>query len=371
MKIHDVIRTRRQALGLTQEGLAAQLGVSAPAVNKWERALNYPDITLLPTLARTLGVDLNTLLSFQEDMSREEIGLFLNQLSQTAHSGGCAAAFELAHSKLREFPNNDLLICNVAGLLGGILALYSVDSDSIASNTVNSDCNVQDCSISDDERQKWQQEVTALYERATRSVDPSIREYATYILASQCIQRGERERAESLLEQLPDTHLNKPMLVASLREKQGRREEAWVLLETELFHGFCSLQTTLLRMTDLAFAENDNEQAHTFIDLIVTAGKAFDFADYTVLSAPLNLALMEKDSSRALELLEKILNSLTTPWVLNRSPLYRHLPTKKGTEKTRELFIQLLLKQIETNPAYQYLTNMPRYQKLVEPYHLT
>ena len=76
MKINDVIRTRRQALGLTQEALAERLGVSGPAVNKWEKSLNYPDITLLPTLARVLGVDLNTLLSFQEDMDRGEIGRF-------------------------------------------------------------------------------------------------------------------------------------------------------------------------------------------------------------------------------------------------------------------------------------------------------
>ena len=80
MKLNKVIRTRRQALGLTQEQLAQKLGVSAPAVNKWERNLNYPDITLLPVLARTLGVDLNTLLSFQEDLTDQEIGLFLNQL---------------------------------------------------------------------------------------------------------------------------------------------------------------------------------------------------------------------------------------------------------------------------------------------------
>ena len=79
MKIHEVIRTRRQALGLTQEALADKLGVSAPAVNKWERALNYPDITLLPALARTLGVDLNTLLSFQEDLTDQEIGNFLTK----------------------------------------------------------------------------------------------------------------------------------------------------------------------------------------------------------------------------------------------------------------------------------------------------
>ena len=37
MQIHKIIRTRRTALGLTQEQLAGKLGVSAPAVNKWER----------------------------------------------------------------------------------------------------------------------------------------------------------------------------------------------------------------------------------------------------------------------------------------------------------------------------------------------
>lgn len=48
MKFHEILRQRRLALGLTQEQLAQRLGVSAPAVNKWERNNSYPDITLLP-----------------------------------------------------------------------------------------------------------------------------------------------------------------------------------------------------------------------------------------------------------------------------------------------------------------------------------
>ena len=60
MKINEIIRTRRTAQGLTQEALAQLLGVSAPAVNKWEKGLNYPDITLLPALARILGEDMDS-----------------------------------------------------------------------------------------------------------------------------------------------------------------------------------------------------------------------------------------------------------------------------------------------------------------------
>lgn len=123
MMLNDVIRTRRRPLGLTQEGLAERLGVSAPAVNKWEKAIHYPDITLLPALARVLGVDLNTLLSFQEDITEREIGLFLNQVYETAGAEGVAAAFALARDKLREFPNSDLLAFHAAGMLMGVLEL--------------------------------------------------------------------------------------------------------------------------------------------------------------------------------------------------------------------------------------------------------
>ena len=46
---------------MTQEQVADYLGVSTPAVNKWEKGGCYPDITLLPALARLLKVDLNRL----------------------------------------------------------------------------------------------------------------------------------------------------------------------------------------------------------------------------------------------------------------------------------------------------------------------
>ncbi len=54
MKINEIIREKRKALSLTQEQIAEYLGVSTPAVNKWEKGSTYPDITLLPALARLL-----------------------------------------------------------------------------------------------------------------------------------------------------------------------------------------------------------------------------------------------------------------------------------------------------------------------------
>lgn len=54
MKTGEVIRMYRKNRNLTQEEMASRLGVTAPAVNKWENNVSLPDITLLAPIARLL-----------------------------------------------------------------------------------------------------------------------------------------------------------------------------------------------------------------------------------------------------------------------------------------------------------------------------
>ena len=65
--MNDTIGNRiskyRKAKGLTQEDLASRLGVSSQAVSKWENDAACPDISLLPELARILGITTDELLT--------------------------------------------------------------------------------------------------------------------------------------------------------------------------------------------------------------------------------------------------------------------------------------------------------------------
>ena len=79
MQLGQVIRKYRKQKKLTQEEMAFRLGVTAPAVNKWERGVSLPDITLLAPIARLLGITTDELLSFREELTDEEINDIINQ----------------------------------------------------------------------------------------------------------------------------------------------------------------------------------------------------------------------------------------------------------------------------------------------------
>ncbi len=61
------IAALRREKGLKQDELAEKLGVSAQAVSKWENDQTCPDISLLPSLAKTLGVSVDELLSGKQE----------------------------------------------------------------------------------------------------------------------------------------------------------------------------------------------------------------------------------------------------------------------------------------------------------------
>lgn len=59
------VAAHRKRLGLTQDALAEQLGITAQAVSKWENDLSCPDISMLPRLAEIFGITVDALLGVQ------------------------------------------------------------------------------------------------------------------------------------------------------------------------------------------------------------------------------------------------------------------------------------------------------------------
>ena len=73
INIGKMIITKRKEKGITQDELAAYMGVSKASVSKWETGQSYPDITFLPQLAAYFNISIDDLMGYTPQMTKEEI----------------------------------------------------------------------------------------------------------------------------------------------------------------------------------------------------------------------------------------------------------------------------------------------------------
>lgn len=73
LNIGKCIIQKRKEKRITQEQLAAYMGVSKASVSKWESGLSYPDILLLPELAAYFNVSVDELLGYSPQLTKEDI----------------------------------------------------------------------------------------------------------------------------------------------------------------------------------------------------------------------------------------------------------------------------------------------------------
>ncbi|MDE7280416.1 MAG: helix-turn-helix domain-containing protein, partial [Ruminiclostridium sp.] len=74
IKIQEVIKEKRLERNLSQEALAEAFDISVQAVSKWENALSYPDITVLPKICDYFNISMDALFF------GEKCGLTLTEL---------------------------------------------------------------------------------------------------------------------------------------------------------------------------------------------------------------------------------------------------------------------------------------------------
>ena len=73
INIHKIIADKRKEKGITQEELAAYIGITKASVSKWETGQSYPDITFLPLLASYFNISIDELISYTPQMEQEDI----------------------------------------------------------------------------------------------------------------------------------------------------------------------------------------------------------------------------------------------------------------------------------------------------------
>ena len=346
MKTGEIIRARRKEQNLTQDQLAEYLGVSAAAVSKWENDSTYPDITLLAPLARLLKTDLNTLLAFREEITEQEIGRIGNEVVKRVQEESYEAGFEMAMEKIREYPACDRLIGILALTLEGALMLRVVPK-----------------------QEYYRNEIEKLYERAAAGTDIQMQNQMKTMLISRYLEREEYDRAQMLLDEMPDRTEDKRHLQARLWREREEPAKAAALLEEKLMSDVSGLFLTLMSLLEIAVEQQDLKRADRLADQITETWKMYGlWWEYAGAVAKLTAAAAAKDREACLKLIRDILKAVKKPFNCWDYWLYQdvHIPeSEKGKEPTMEKFVPTLLEGLKKSENLEFLWEDPEFQALL------
>lgn len=344
MKINDIIKRQRKQLSLTQEQVAQYLGVSIAAVSKWESGHTYPDITLLPPLARLLKVDLNTLLSFNEELTDQEIAVFVNELSQKVGNIPFSDIMEEAREKIREYPNCDRLICNVAMTIDGVLAM-----DPKADKTI------------------YQKEIDQLYERLLKSEDLIICHQVLALLINKYITGGELEKAEALLNEIPDRIVDKTRIQANLLIQKKEYLKAAEILEKKMLSFAENLRDTQLTLLTVKKELKEWESMERIKEVSKQTIALYELWEYGSSLVDMQYGILRKDVVSTLKGLKGLLKSIKHPWSIKDSILYPHVPTKKSEEAgLPEYYLKSFVDEIKQEESLEFLHGNEEFEKLLD-----
>ncbi|MBE6561457.1 MAG: helix-turn-helix transcriptional regulator [Ruminococcaceae bacterium] len=117
LSIGTTIRRLRTEQKITQDQLAAYLGVTPQAISRWEAGNGYPDIELLPPIALFFGITTDELLGIHEDERQARLKEIHRIIAEHNELGTGAEAIPQARQFTAEFPADEYVQKHLADTL--------------------------------------------------------------------------------------------------------------------------------------------------------------------------------------------------------------------------------------------------------------
>ncbi|MCI8410329.1 MAG: helix-turn-helix transcriptional regulator [Lachnospiraceae bacterium] len=333
MQIGEVIRKYRKKKNMTQEEIAKRLGVTTPAVNKWEKGVTQPDIMLLAPIARLLDITLDTLLSFQYELTMEEISRTVKEIDQMFDHENYEEVFQYAQKMIQQYPNCEQLIWQLAVIMHARCMLDE-----------NANMEV------------YEKQILEWYERTLQSKDEKIRRNSAGSLFGYYRKKEMFKEAEEYLSFYPEDSMEKKRMQALLYSETNRKEEAYKAYEEILFSNYQMLNIVLTSLYKMSMQDDNIEQARKYIEKESGLAKLFEMGRYQEISCKLELAVVEKNVEETISIAKGMVSSLDQIFGFVHSSLYSHMKFKEVDENFIAKIREDLLKLFRDKETFEYMT---------------
>lgn len=343
MQIGEVIRKYRKSKNMTQEEMAKRLNVTTPAVSKWEKGVTQPDIMLLAPIARLLDITLETLLSFQDEPTEEEINRIIKEVNQKLKSESYGDVFQYAQNIIRQYPNCNQLIWQLTVVL---------DARCLMDETINADC--------------YDGQILEWYQRVLESKDEKVRRNCAGSLFGYYVRKEMYDKAEECLNYFSEENVEKKRMQAMIYSKTNRRKEAYKAYEEILFSEYQILNMVLCSLYMLSVQDGDYAQARKYVEKESGLSQLFEMGTYYELSCKLDLVEQEKNVEETLSVVKGMLDSVEQSCGFVASSLYAHMKFKKVDEAFVSEIREKLLAAFHDEETFDYMAGNEEWEALIK-----
>lgn len=345
MRISKVIRNYRKKENLTQEQLAKYLNVSTPAVNKWENGISYPDITILSPLARILKIDINTLLSYNEELTDLEINNFTKEISEIISKEGYIQGFKRGTCLIKEHPNCDELIMNISSILRIHLSVCDID-----------------------EKDKYEKNIITWLEIASSSNKEKIASGAKLLLSSIYKDKNEYRKSQELLDSIPELGINKTFQQALLFESIGKLNDAYSVYENMILKNANEIYTALSLIIKQLCKENKFNETEKYSECAKKLVETFDLGEFNKYSLDLFIAIEKQDKERTIEIIKNMVDKEDSINNFMNSKLYMHMTFKNPSHIRPDEYKKYTKVLIEKIKELDFIKDDYRVKSLLRSY---
>lgn len=342
MQIGKVIRTYRKKKGLTQEEMANRLGVTTPAVNKWENGVSQPDIQLLAPIARLLDVSLEELLSFREALSEDEIIDIVQELDTKLQTQPYAEVFAWAQRLVQEYPNCNQLIWQVAVILDAGRMMRDVEN-----------------------KEQYDEPIMRYFQTVLQDEDAQMRKKAADSLFGFYIRKEEYERAEECLQYFSQEDPARTLKQAQIYKQRGMEEEAYKAYEQLVLTNYQIFDQALSMLYMLSMEKGDYARAKQYLDKQSELARTLEMGRYSELAGYLDFAAGRKDVEETVRITKELLENIHTLGGFTKSFLYEHLHYKPIEPSFCDRMKKELLACMKDKDSFAYMEGCEEWERMM------
>ncbi|MGL4453294.1 MAG: helix-turn-helix domain-containing protein [Sarcina sp.] len=349
----NIFRLRKDK-GITQEELSKVVGVSVAAVSKWEGGATYPDITLLPSIANFFNVSIDELMSYQNNISDEEIEEISARCIDAFDDEGEESGISICNKYIRKYTKAYKLKNFLAGL---IVMKSSIIKDK------------------EKQRKNYARALSICEDVINNSNDDELIKTGIIMVGNINMVLEDYDKALEIYGKVKQDNFGIANMIGNAHIKKGNIKKGREVIQTNMIMTIANLESAITGLAS-SYKDEDMNIAKKYLklrrDIMNILEREVDFADYMFELELLTNSSDEEEKASALKktLLEieqvnfdfEKIKEQYNKWYLDSI----EIKEKKSTFPVKFNFKKMLIDSIKSESKYEQLLERKDIAEIIE-----